>query len=550
MSKIVPLRNLAKFGVITDVDPFDLAPEAFSAGVNVRFRNGKISGAPVFRNVLPLSNTSPRFAFSSNPAAGLDLLFVGSLDGTVTKISGQTQTAMSVSGYVTSSVEATWSGVTLATVTYINRSDRAPWLLRTSDSQFQSIASFNTGADAWSSSWTCKILRTCGGALVALNVTKGATASPTMVKTSSIPLSGAVPASWDQTQANTLATENILADMEGGIVDACPLGSSLVILGQKEAWEMTPNGQLSEFNYTPLPVKKGSINANCSVELDGRIVVFGPDDIWETDGTSEKSICDGRVRDFIYASINMAKASRCFVVHNPKLTEIAFCYPSGDAITSTGFNLAGNDGCNRAAVWNYGNDTWTFDDLPFAFGGCAANLSNSVTFASVSGSFDSFGGSFQDQEDGFKRTPVFVGPGNAAYGLTASLYGQDLYGTGSTLAYPVDTNATRPRFLARDGIDLDEVGAELRGQKVLVSIYPQVRLGTNAAPLSINGGASENYNEAAVFVGAQTFDGITTTKCDFNAAGRYLSLTVNHADYHELTVAGLDFEFAITSKRG
>lgn len=546
LAKPIPLRNLAKYGVITDIDPYDLAPEAFSAGVNVRFRNGKITGAPVFRNVVTLGTTAPRFAFSSNPTAGLDLLFVGYENGTVSRISGTTESAYSVSGYTPSTVEATWSSTTLANVTYVNRSDRAPWYLRTSDSLFQNIA--GTGVDAWDATWSCQLLRTCGGALVALNVQKGATAYPQMVKTSSIPTAGSVPSSWDQTNAATLATENTLNDMDGAIIDACRLGKDLIIYGQKGGVRMTPNGQLSEFDYTPLPFKKGAINANCSVELDGRNIVFGPDDLWQHDGTSEKSICDGRVRDFIFASINMAKANRCFIVHDPKLTTISFCYVSGDSITSTGFT--GSDGCNRAAVWNYANDTWAFDDLPFFFGGCPANLSNPVTFASVVGTFDTFGGSFQDQEDGFKRTPCFVGPANTTYGLSTSLYAQDLFGAGSTVAFPVDTNATQPRYLARDGIDLDEVGAELRGQKTLVSIYPQARLGAGAAPIMINGGAGDTYNDPPIFVGDQSYDGVTNTKCDFNAAGKYLSITVSHSDYRELSVAGLDFEFMVSGKRG
>lgn len=545
-NKPIPVRNLAKYGVITDIDPYDLAPEAFSAGVNVRFRNGKITGAPVFRNVLHLGTTAPRFAFSSNPTAGLDLLFVGYENGTVSRISGTTETAYSVSGYTPSTVEATWSSTTLANVTYVNRSDRAPWYFRTSDSQFQNIA--GTGSDAWLSTWSCQILRTCGGALVALNVTKGAINNPQMVKTSSIPLAGTTPASWDQTLPNTLATENTLADMEGAIVDACRLGSSLIIYGQKDGQIMTPNGQLSEFNYVPLPFKKGAINANCSMELDGKNIVFGPDDLWQHDGTSEKSICDGRVRDFIFSSINMSKANRCFIMHDPKLTTISFCYPSGDNLNSTGFT--GADGCNRAAVWNYSNNTWSFDDLPFVYSGCPANLSNPLTYAAVTATYDTMGGSYQDQEDGFKRTPVFVGDVNATYGLSTSLYAQDLFGAGSTVAFPVDTNATRPRYLARDGIDLDEVGAELRGTKTLVSICPQVRLGANALPIYIDGGAGDTFNDPPTFIGPQLYDGIANTKCDFNVAGKYLSLIITHADYKELSVAGFDFEFMVSGKRG
>ena len=66
----------------------------------------------------------------------------------------------------------------------------------------------------------------------------------------------------------------------------------------------------------------------------------------------------------------------------------------------------------------------------------------------------------------------------------------------------------------------------------------------------INGGASDAYNEPAVFVGEQEYDGVTFTKCDFITAGRYLSLIVTHNDYKELAIASLDFEFTITAKRG
>src|SRR5205085_83196 len=144
----------------------------------------------------------------------------------------------------------------------------------------------------------------------------------------------------------------------------------------------------------------------CSIELDGRNVVFGPDDIWEHDGVSEKSLCDQRTRDFIYGSLNLSKAARCFVSHNPRLKEITFAYVSGDPYV--GFlNIA--DCCNRQAVWNYANDTWTFDDLPGVFSATEANISNPVTYATVNATYATFGGSYQDQEDGYKRTTVYVG---------------------------------------------------------------------------------------------------------------------------------------------
>jgi hypothetical protein len=367
-----------------------------------------------------------------------------------------------------------------------------------------------------------------------------------MVKTSSIPLAGTVPASWDIMNPATLASENILAEMQGPITDACSLGSDLIIYGFKQAWHMQANGQLSVYNYEPLPFQKGSLSANCSVEYDGKNVVFGPDDIWQHDGVSERSVCDKRTRDYIYGSLNLSKADRCFVSHNPKLKEITFSYVSGDPL----IQFDSNNGCNRQAVWNYIDDTWTFDDLPSVHSAAQANLSNPLTYADVTATYNTIGGSYQDQEDGYKRTTVYVGSANSTSGLATSLYAFDLYGQGSTVAYPVDAAATKPRYLERTGVDLDEVGADLRGYKVLSSIYPQVRLGSGSSDLLIDVGSSDSFNDNPVFTGYQPYNGADLKKLDFNTAGRYLAYRIRYEDFKEMTITGFDLDLKVTASRG
>jgi hypothetical protein len=536
------LRNLAKYGVLTDPDPYDLPPEAFSAGVNVRFRNGRVTGGPVFRRALTFNVIAdPRYVFSARPPSGLDMLFVGYRDGHITLVSGASETIISPPSVAPNAVEATWSHATLASVVYSNRSDRTPWYYRPSDTVFQTLSTAG-----WDASWRCQLLRTCAGALVALNVTKGATASPTMVKTSSIPLAGTVPTSWDISQPNTLATENILAEMQGAIVDACSLGNQLCIYGTKESWMMQADGSQQVYSYRKLPFQKGSLNANCSFELDGKNYVFGPDDIWVHDGTSEKSICDQQTRDFIYNSLNLSQASRCFVSHNPQLKELSFAYVSGDRLVAF---LNSPDGCNRQAVFNYSTNVWTFDDLPMVFGATNANLATSLTYAAAAATYETAGGSYLDQEDGFKRTPVYIGANNPSYGLVQGLYAFDLYGAGSTSSFPVDTAATRPRYLERTGIDLDEIATELRGYKMIRSIFPQARLGQGAAPLMIDAGAADYFGAEPAYIGYQPYDGQSAYKCDFNAAGRWLTIRMKHNDYKELSISGFDLDVASLGKR-
>jgi hypothetical protein len=146
---IFPVRDVAKFGVITDQDPYDLPTEAWSLGVNVRFQNRKVTRGPVWRAVQqPLSESSPRFVCGNTFNTGQDFLFIGYLTGDVKQYQNGTETLFNPSTYVTSSAEATWTYTTLAGVLWINRADRAPWFLRAGDSAFSNFTLATTAATA------------------------------------------------------------------------------------------------------------------------------------------------------------------------------------------------------------------------------------------------------------------------------------------------------------------------------------------------------------------------------------------------------------------
>jgi hypothetical protein len=535
---IVPVRNLGKYGVITDRDPYELPAEAWSFASNARFHTGKISRAPVFRSVTELADDA-RFVVSASQADGLDLLFVGFQDGTVQRFTSGSFVDFSPTGYAPAALDALWTTTMLANVLYVNREDRVPWKYGPSDTEFDELPN-------WDPTWRTRLLRTCGGALVALNVTKGATSYPTMVKTSSIPLSGDVPTSWDESDPATLATENILADMKSPIVDATRFGESLCIYGFNEAWMMTPDGSSAVFGYRPLPFQKGAINANCSIEINGQHFVFGRDDIWAHDGFAEKSICDERVRDFIFNGINLSYAAYCFVAHNPKLRELHFCYRSGDAHVAF---LDDATGCNRQAVYNYGNDTWTFDDLPMAFHADLANLDVSLTYATITETYATVGGSYLDQDDGLKRVLVYVGDASTAYSLTKSLYAFDLFGPGSVVVFGVDADATRPMLLEKNGLDLDALGAELRGYKTINSIYPQARLLPDSEPLVFELGSADYFGQDPAYETTQTYDGEENYKLDFRSAGRYLAMRITYDGYDPVSFVGMDVDLDVLGDR-
>jgi len=542
------LRNLGAVGVIADRDPYDLPPNAFSMAVNVRFRNGRVTSAPVHKSVKLLSTDNPRYVAGFTPTQGISSLFIGYRNGRVFSVANGVETDYSVAGYVQNDVEATWTSCFLADTIYINRSDRAPWMLGLANAQFLPLPNMD-------SAWTAQLLRVCTGALVALNVTKGGTTYQTMVKTSSQPLAGEPPASWDITQANTLASENILAEMHGPIMDACNLGRDLIIYGLNEAWRMTATADIFEYSYTKLPFSKGSLNANCSIEINSKNYVFGSDDIWVHDGVSEDSVCDQRVRDFIYGSINMSQASRCFVSHNQQLHEIHFNFVSGDQFVK--FSPAsGINGCNRRAVLDYVNNTWTFDDAPSVFGASRASLDVSQTWSSGSQTWASVNGPWQALDDTAKRCIVYVGETNTTYSLSKSLYAFDPYSTQlpgmppAITAFSVDPNATGFAFLERDGIDLEALDADLQGYKLISYVVPLGRIDPQSSQsLNFSLGAADYYNETPTFTTPQGFDSQSLYKIDLNQAGRYVCLKVNFNDYPPFSWSGFDFDVDVTGER-
>lgn len=536
-----PVRGIAKGGVITDMDAYNLPIGSWSMGVNVRFRNGDITRSPVFRTYnSSLSYSDPRYVSAQFPSVGFDKVITGYLNGRVTSTVSGVETDLSITAYSNNSQETQFTSCHLGDVYYINRGDRIPWSLRNSDTIFQPL-------DNWDATWTANILRASNSALCAFGITKNGSYYPTMIKTSEFAIVDTVPTTWDDTLGTNNATENILGEMEGAITDACAFGDIMIVYGLNEAWTMVLDGSADIWGYHKLFSDRGAINANCVVEVDNEHYVFGLTDMWKHDGTTSVSICDGRTREFIFDNLNASETNRCFVQYNPRLKEVCFSYVSGDAYL--GFPYVASGGCNRQAVYHIPTNTWSFDDLPYIFGAVMANLDTVLSWDSVTATWDNVGGTWNDQDDSKKKVCVAVGTSDATASLTASLYAFDLQGVGSAATLSVDTNATLGWSLYRDGIDLDEIGVDLVGYKLLNSIVPQGRLEAGATAITFTVGSADYFNAAVTWSDPQTWDGDTLYKLDFNTSGRYLFMKITQADYRYIKITGFDFDLDVLGER-
>ena len=114
----------------------------------------------------------------------------------------------------------------------------------------------------------------------------------------------------------------------------------------------------------------------------------------------------------------------------------------------------------------------------------------------------------------------------------------------------IDFSATTGLSLYRNGVDLDELDADLQGYNLISYIVPQGRLDANAtADLQFPFGAADGFNETPVFTPFIAYDGDIHYKLDFNQAGRYLSLQAQFNDYQFVSLSGFDFDVQIIGER-
>jgi hypothetical protein len=511
--------------------------------VNVRFENGKITRGPVFRTVKAYtSEFEPAFLFSIPPiAAGFDgLVSVNSSFTKVYQVAGDTLTDLTPTSVTSITSSAAYTAAFLGNVAYLNRPSHVPHHKAPGDVRFLPLT-------AWNSNWRTSSLRAYKDFLVALNVTKSGISYPTMVKWSDTAGFGGPPSSWDEASTTNSAGENILNEMREPIVDGLSLRDSFIIYGSNEVWLMDYIGGAFLFRFRKLYDSVGVINQNCVVQVDGTHYVFDRNDIYVHDGATKKSILHGRNKDYLFQSLNYAHADLSFVSHDPRLNEIHFCYVSGDA--NIAFRNA-STGCNRAAVYNYRRDTWSFYDLPNVTGAANGAVSTGKTWTTIGNTvtYDTVGGSYLSNEDDKDQHTLFVGRIDESMGLTASrIYGLDVI-TGSRLLRPVEPQAIAPAFIERVGIDLDDVGADLTLYKALHAIYPQLG---NSTPGSIEFqfGASDVVGLEPVWSERIAYDPSTDTKVDIRESGRYLAYRLYHTGTSDFALSGFDVKISIRGRR-
>ena len=530
---------------MTDIRPYDLPPNVFSSGVNVRFENGTVSRGPVpllvcdFSTVNSTFTPSHIFTLPQVSAGAETIVAVASDYSKIYTVVGNTYTDATPAGLSVGNTGEAFTNTDLGGLVYLNRKSNVPLYKSSVSSTFATLP-------AWDSTWRCGSLRAYKDFLIALDVRKGAVEYPSLVKWSDITPFGAPPPSWDHTVTTNSAGENIINQMRGKLIDGEVLRDTFMLYSENEVWAMSYIGGDFIFDFRKRFDDLGIISSNCVVEVDGQHFVFTGNDIIAHDGSSKRSIVHGRNKNFIFQSLNPDRKSLCFVSHNPKLNEIHFCYPSRDRLC--GFNETAL-GCNRAAVYNYRRDNWTFYDLPNVTAATYAGVSSGLNYGSPEVvTYETMGGSYVSTGTTSDRFQLYASAKDTAQNITKSrIVGMDII-VGSTLPRPIVTELVRDAFAERVGIDLDEDGAEISSYKSILKVYPQVAVsGGLTDSISFQFGANDVSGIEPIWDEVQAFTPTVNYQLSLRKAGRYLAHRIRRSGVYDFAYSGFD---ATITKRG
>jgi len=198
------VRNAGKYGVVQDLKPWELPPEAWSRGNNVRPVEGAMEkimgvsssglGTPIEKPMYLLAYRNAGTFFWIYASTGKISVTDGMTHKDITRTSG---------GDYSATLTTQWTGQVFGGIPILNNQSDDPqqW-----SGDFGTPTKFEALSN-WPANTKCKALRGFKQFLIAMNVSKGATDYPRMVKWSTAASANAVPSSWDETDAANDAGE-------------------------------------------------------------------------------------------------------------------------------------------------------------------------------------------------------------------------------------------------------------------------------------------------------------------------------------------------------
>lgn len=505
------VNSTGAIGIIKDIAPSELPPNAWSDGRNIRFRDETASLIDGHSAVYDPPSIQPYYLLPVVSGSNRFLVYPGLTSIYASDGTNHANISRTFGGAYAATDDGRWNGGVLGGYVILNNGVDIPQMWT------PSMVTVCSALSNWPSA-TAKVVRPFRYYLVALGMNEGGNTAD--VRWSHPAEPGTVPSSWSLSDPSKDCGQVNLAETSDSVVDCLPLRGVNMVYKTHSTFAMQWVGGNDVFRFDKVFGESGMLTTDCAREFGGGHFVLTSDDVVVNDGQSVTSIITKRMRRSLFNAMDTTYYNRSFVVHNAAKSEMWVCIPE-----------VGQSCATLAYVWNIKDNTWSVKELPsvtFANSGMIS-LAAANTWDADSGVWDDDATAW-DQSDSFGAQKKILMATNAQ-----RMYCAD-YGTtyaGSTI------NA----YLERAGI---HCGAP-ETVKLATAVYPRVTA-INGTQIYVRIGSQMSLQDSITWGTEQLFTVGTDIKADVMASGRYFTVRFRSATARQWSLDGYQIEYDITSK--
>lgn len=558
---ILRIRNIGSKGVIKDLPPFELPPEAWNHAVNVRFIANRIEKVGGFFPVLTerMPDAEPLAILTKNNTrdqiyATKDTIYrvIGKDHTVVSKMSdpdGDPDDQDNAFKYH-AHPESTWYYTTLSNAIVMNTPLDPPQGMAVHEHRFHDLPGWGQpqGPDGPQLDWRAGRIRAFRNYLIALDVTESGVEMPQRVRWSDVAYVNALPLNWIENDENKDGGYNDLSDANGRVVDGVPLRDSFVVYTDKETYLMDYVGGELIFQFRKLFSDSGILAPECAVEFESKHFVISEDDIFVHNGSSRQPVASARIKKWLIEEISSVNPMATKVFAYTPAKEIWVLYVGPGQYSEDEENVSWQ--CDKCAVWNWEWDTWTFFDIPKSYDMNMVPPPNvdSTVWLDYTNPED-----YWDSEkwvklkwselgkDFIKNVPYIASPDKCFYTMDVGS-DQIRYNAVDKSVSVLPVTAELHRY----HLDMDEVVESTRLHKFITTVVPQFR-GNGFIHAYIGG--SYNTTEAPTWDNFQTFEIEDDIKLDCFSNNRYPAFKFIDFSDGTWSMQGYDLEYKTEGTR-
>jgi hypothetical protein len=559
---ILNVRNIGSTGVNSDIEPWDLPPDALSDGINFRLSANKLQSVGGTRPIAPATGDQIGHITQSTDFSGNSLWVLAGEDN-VKLYDGQSYTDI---GTVLRSADARfanldptkWSSCQIGQVVFLNHPQLYPiyWVNEGGSSGNAVPLPWHIPSESWDDkNNSCRILRAHRNFLFGLGMQEGADEFRDKVCWSHPAEPNVIPFSWRPTieQPDSIAG-SVSLGRGGSIVGGESLRDSFVIYSESAINVLDFTGDALGWRRRAISSAAGLASQSALVEYQGKHFFVSPGDIQTFDGNSLGSIMHNRLRKRLASRMNVDKLHNSWATHNPTFNEIWFGVPEGD-----------DDHPSTAYAYNYRDDNWSIRDLERPFRHAHFGLTPQVsttTWNSMNDSWDSQRAAWAMSSDAPFDANLIGVTDDEMHNIDVlnetfsddftSLDGKvwDTFG-GTWDAAPVNWDDVDPRLgYSRTDTIIRRTDLPIGGHEsntTITRIYPMIE---GTAPIQIRVGSQQHAGGPIQWAGDyRTFTPGKDRKIDVRTTGEVHAYEIKSSGGSFFNLTGMDIEFVMAGKR-